>query len=257
MFPRITPEPAQEPAARAAHDPAYVGALARHGPGPLDPDTHMSAGSWRAALAALGCALAGVDHVLAGCGPAFCAVRPPGHHATRARAMGFCLLSTAALAALYALERVDRVAVLDFDVHHGNGTQDILWDEARAAYISTHQWPFYPSTGAEGEVGAHGQVTNIPLPAGTGSPAYRRAFLDRVLPALRAAAPGLLIVSAGFDAHADDPLGGLALTTQDFGWIGAQIGALPTLSLLEGGYNHTALAASVRAYAEGLKGGGL
>ncbi|RMH49005.1 MAG: histone deacetylase family protein [Alphaproteobacteria bacterium] len=228
----------------------------------LDPDTWASPRSWEAALRAAGGAVAATDIVLTGRHRrAFVAVRPPGHHAERARAMGFCLLSNVAIAALHALEVHDlsRVAVVDFDVHHGNGTQDILWDEARALYISTHQFPLYPGTGARHERGAHGNILNIPLEAGTDGRAYDAVLEDEILPRLDAFRPELLFVSAGFDAHRDDPLAGLMLTEDDFARITRRLVAAATrhaggrvVSVLEGGYDLHALAASAAAHVREL-----
>jgi len=224
----------------------------------LDPDTPVMAGSWPAALRGAGAAVAAVDRVLDGAADnAFSALRPPGHHAERTRAMGFCQLSNIAVAALHALDQrgLDRVAVVDFDVHHGNGTQDALWDEPRATFISTHQWPLYPGTGAPSERGAHDQILNLPLEAGTRGVEYRRVFEQRIAPALMAARPDLILVSAGFDAHRDDPLGGLGLAAADFGWITARLCALAgdlcdgrLVSVLEGGYDLPALRDSVTAH---------
>jgi acetoin utilization deacetylase AcuC-like enzyme len=224
----------------------------------LDADTHVMAASATAARRAAGAAVAAVDAVLAGeVGHAFCALRPPGHHAERETAMGFCLFGTVAVAAKHALDThgLARVAVMDFDVHHGNGTQDLLWDEPRATFVSTHQAPLYPGTGAAGERGAHGQILNLPLPAGTDGPAYRAAFEAHVLPALRAARPELLLISAGFDAHRADPLAQMALATEDFAWITARLCDLAddmcggrVVSVLEGGYDLDALADSVAAH---------
>ncbi len=224
----------------------------------LDADTHVMVASETAARRAAGAAVAAVDAGLGGeVGNAFCALRPPGHHAERETAMGFCLFGSVAVAAKHALEAhgLSRVAVLDIDVHHGNGTQDLLWDEPRATFVSTHQSPLYPGTGATGERGAHGQILNLPLPAGTGGAAYRETFEARVLPALRAARPDLLLVSAGFDAHRADPLAQMALETLDFAWITERLCDVAdencggrVVSVLEGGYDLDALADSVSAH---------
>lgn len=223
----------------------------------LDGDTFLMPASWEAGLRAVGGAMAAVDSVLDGSARnAFVAMRPPGHHAERSRAMGFCLFSTVAIAAKYALDGrgLARVAVLDFDVHHGNGTQDCLWDEARAMFVSSHQMPLYPGTGYAHETGAHGQVVNLPLVPGSGGREMRplwQAALERV----RAFGPDLVLVSAGFDAHRADPLGGLAWTEADFAWLTHAICDLAddccagrVASSLEGGYDLDALAASVAAH---------
>jgi acetoin utilization deacetylase AcuC-like enzyme len=224
----------------------------------LDADTHVMAGSLRAARRAAGAAVAAVDAVLTGAaGNAFCAVRPPGHHAERETAMGFCLFGSVAVAAQHALDHhgLSRVAVVDFDVHHGNGTQDLLWDEARATFVSTHQMPLYPGTGAADERGAHGQITNIPMPPGTGSAAYRAAFEREVMPVVADGAPELILVSAGFDAHRADPLAQMMLSTGDFAWITERLCDLADahcggrlVSYLEGGYDLAALADSTAAH---------
>ncbi len=224
----------------------------------LDADTHVMAGSETAARRAAGAAVAAVDAVLANdVTNAFCALRPPGHHAERETAMGFCIFGTVAVAAKHALEAhgLSRVAVVDFDVHHGNGTQDLLWDEPRATFVSTHQSPLYPGTGAAGERGAHGQILNLPLPAGTDGAAYRALFEARVMPVLRAARPELLLLSAGFDAHQADPLAQMALGTADFAWITERICDVAdascggrVVSVLEGGYDLGALADCVAAH---------
>lgn len=226
----------------------------------LDADTMMSPGSVEAALRAVGGACAAVDAVLAGeAANAFVAMRPPGHHAERETAMGFCLFGNAAIAAKHALDhhRLARVAVLDFDVHHGNGTQDLLWDEPRAFFASSHQMPLYPGSGAPDETGAHGQIMNMPLRAGSGgveAAAAWRLILERC----GATAPELVIVSAGFDAHRDDPLAGLNWSDGDFADLTRMIcdmasgcGA-PVVSCLEGGYDLAALGRSVRAHVEVL-----
>lgn len=226
----------------------------------LDTDTHMSPGSFQAALHAVGGACAAVDAVLTGeVANAFVAMRPPGHHAERETAMGFCLFGTVAIAAKRALDlhRLDRVAVLDFDVHHGNGTQDLLWDEPRAFFASSHQLPLYPGSGAMNEQGAHGQVMNVPLPPNSGG-AEARAAWDDILRRCRDFAPQLVIISAGFDAHRDDPLAQLNWEDEDFATLTRAICdmasdcAAPVVSCLEGGYDLAALGRSVRAHVKVL-----
>lgn len=223
----------------------------------LDPDTWMSPGSLQAAMRAVGGICAAVDLVLSGgAGNAFVGCRPPGHHAERDRAMGFCLFGTAAIGAMHALEvhGLSRVAVLDFDVHHGNGTQDLLWAESRVRFVSSHQMPLYPGTGGTSERGAHGQIENLPLDQGSGGAAMWRAW-QPALERLRAWGPELIVVSAGFDAHRDDPLAGLAWTEADFARLTAAICQVAAgccsgrvVSTLEGGYDLPALAASVAAH---------
>lgn len=227
----------------------------------LDADTYLSPGSLVAARHAVGGVCAAVDAVLAGQAPnAFVAMRPPGHHTERAKAMGFCIFNAIAIGAMRALDHhgLDRVAVLDFDVHHGNGTQDLLWNEPRALFASTHQHPLYPGTGAAGERGAHGQILNVPLQAGTGGDPARaawRGICDRVL----AWRPQLVLVSAGFDAHAQDPLASLAWDEADFTAITRMICdaatscSAPVVSVLEGGYDLAALGRSVCAHVEVLR----
>jgi acetoin utilization deacetylase AcuC-like enzyme len=229
----------------------------------LDPDTYISAGSREAAYRAAGACVAAVDAVLGGEDDiAFCAVRPPGHHAEPATPMGFCIFNNVAIGALHALAAhgLERVAVVDFDVHHGNGTQTIAEREPRLFFASTHQSPLYPGTGAADETGADGNVVNVPLPAGTGSARWRELMEARVLPALDAFAPELIFVSAGFDAHRDDPLAQLALETEDFAWAGRRLNELALrrckgklVSTLEGGYDLAALAQSAAAFLGALQ----
>jgi acetoin utilization deacetylase AcuC-like enzyme len=228
----------------------------------LDPDTVMSPDSPQAALRAAGAAVAAVDAVLGGeVGQAFCAVRPPGHHATADSAMGFCLFNAVAVAAAHALAAhgLERVAILDFDVHHGNGSQDIFAAEPRVLYLSSHQSPLYPGTGAASEHGV-GNIVNVPLPPDAGGEALRRAWREHLLPAARAFAPQLVLVSAGFDAHRLDPLAQLRAEADDFRWLGTEIAALArecaggrVVSLLEGGYSLEALRECSAAWLEGLR----
>ncbi|MBR0647573.1 histone deacetylase family protein [Plastoroseomonas hellenica] len=229
---------------------------------PLDGDTMMSHGSAEAALRAAGAAVAAVDAVMGGeVRRAFCAVRPPGHHCEPARPMGFCLFSNAAIAARHAqaAHGVARVAVVDFDVHHGNGTQACFEAEPSLLYVSSHQWPLYPGTGAVTETGV-GNIVNGTLPPGADGAAFRALWERALLPAVEAFAPGLLIISAGFDAHAADPLAQLRLREPDFAWLTAALCAVAerhaggrVVSLLEGGYDLAALGASVAAHVRSLR----
>jgi acetoin utilization deacetylase AcuC-like enzyme len=223
----------------------------------LDGDTILSPGSLDAALRAVGGVCAAVDAVMAGeAKAAFVAARPPGHHAETVTAMGFCLFGTVAIAAKRLLDHhgLKRVAVLDFDVHHGNGTQDLLWDEARCRFISSHQMPLYPGSGHPDERGAHGQITNLPLRPGSGGQEMWRVW-EPALDALQQWSPDMILISAGFDAHRDDPLGGLTWTTDDFAWLTGAIRDVAdaccggrVVSCLEGGYDLPALTASVAAH---------
>lgn len=228
----------------------------------IDGDTFLSPGSVDAAFRAAGAVVRAVDMVLGGeVQNAFCAIRPPGHHAERETAMGFCLFGNAALAAKHALDfhGLRRVAVVDFDVHHGNGTQDLLWDEARALLITSQQMPLWPGSGRPDEDGAHGQIVNIPLAPGTGGAEMRAAYTAQAFPRLRAFKPELIIISAGFDAHQDDPLANLNWSTADFSWLTAELCTLAQelcqgriVSTLEGGYDLNALAAATRAHVQEL-----
>ncbi|MDE2016614.1 MAG: histone deacetylase family protein [Hyphomicrobiales bacterium] len=228
----------------------------------LDPDTTMGPHSLEAAERAAGAATAAVDAVFEGrAANAFVACRPPGHHAERSRAMGFCLFNAAAIAARHAqVERGARkVAIVDFDVHHGNGAQDVFWDDPSVLYSSTHEMPLYPGTGAREEAGAHGQIVNAPLRAGDGGSAFRAAMEQLVLPRVEAFAPDLLIVSAGFDAHRRDPLAHLELEEGDFAWATSALAAVARracggrlVSLLEGGYDLEGLGRSAAAHVGAL-----
>jgi acetoin utilization deacetylase AcuC-like enzyme len=233
------------------------------GGGDLDPDTHVSPGSWDAALEAAGCGLAAVaalDRGLAGA--AFVAVRPPGHHATPTTAMGFCLINNVAVTAAALADRGERVLIVDWDVHHGNGTQDIFWDDPRVMYVSTHEWPSYPGTGRPRETGgpgAAGLTLNIPLPPGATGDVARLALDEVVAPAVERFEPTWVLVSAGYDAHRDDPLAGLSWTAGDYADLTAAVaGWAPApgrlIAFLEGGYDLTALARSVAATVSTLAG---
>jgi len=256
---------AQREALTAVHDQAYLDHLremSAAGGGYLSLDTAVGAGSWEAASLASGAACSVVESVLAG-ETAFAVARPPGHHAGRDYGMGFCLTNHAAVAAGHALSRgLERVAILDWDVHHGNGTQDIFYGDGRVLYFSAHQSPFYPGTGKTGEVGEGeglGFTVNVPLPAGSGEDLYAAAFAGVFLPVLREFGPEVILVSAGFDAHVDDLLGGMALGSDSFARFAAlisdlsgEVGAAPSAFVLEGGYNLQALTESVAATIRGV-----
>ena len=261
---REAPRAQVEQVARA-HSLAFVeavlNAIEADGNVAFDADTRASPGSGEAALRAVGAVCAAVDAVMAGeAQNAFCAVRPPGHHAEPHRAMGFCLFNNVAAGAAQAqaVHGLERIAVVDFDVHHGNGTQAKFWDNADLFYASTHQSPLYPGTGDRSERGQYGNIVNVPLAPMSGSVDFREAMTGEVLPALHSFGPDFILISAGFDAHVDDPLAGLRFTDDDFAWATAEIANIARdvcqsrlVSTLEGGYDLNALercaAAHVRA----------
>jgi acetoin utilization deacetylase AcuC-like enzyme len=254
---------ATRPELLAVHSESYlerVEQLSLEGGGALDSDTYVSAASWRAAQFAAGAGITAVETIEAGYADfGFAAVRPPGHHAEEARAMGFCLLNNAAVTAASLVSRGARVAVVDWDAHHGNGTQDLFIGSPDVLYLSMHHAPFYPGTGRVEEVGGGlgtGTSINIPLPAGSGGPSYRDAFARIVLPVLEQYGADWLIVSAGYDGHVEDPLGGMALIESDYQSMAASLGLATgrtnTVFLLEGGYNLRAVKGSVTATLNGF-----
>ncbi|HUO43567.1 MAG TPA: histone deacetylase family protein [Burkholderiales bacterium] len=249
----FTAPPATRAQLERVHDPRYLDALAAVAPQEgliqLDPDTAMNPHTLAAALHAAGAAVLATDLLLEGAADnAFCAVRPPGHHAERGRAMGFCFFNNVAVGVAHALERhqLSRVAIVDFDVHHGNGTEDIFRDDERVLMVSTFQHPFYPGSGIEGR---SGRMVNVPLRAGSGGAEFRAAIEEQWLPAFESFRPQMLFVSAGFDAHRDDDMAGLLLDDADYHWAACWIKAAAerlaqgrVVSLLEGGYQLPALA---------------
>ncbi len=262
--PRVKPEVIE-----LAHPHEYRMAIEKAAPDEgyayLDSDTLMSPGSLDAAYHAVGAAIDAVDKIMTGAAQnAFCAMRPPGHHAESVRPMGFCIFNNIAIAAHYARDKhgAERVAVVDFDVHHGNGTQEIFWSHENLLYASSHQMPLYPGTGAITETGV-GNIFNAPLSGGAGGEQMRQVYEERLLPAVSEFNPDLLLISAGFDAHVDDPLGGLAFREEDFAWVTQQLVELAdvkcdgrVVSLLEGGYDLNALAKSVGVHVKVLMDAG-
>jgi acetoin utilization deacetylase AcuC-like enzyme len=248
------------------HSEHYIAELRHRSPSDgliyLDGDTSMSPGTWEAVMRGVGGAIAATEAVIAGrASNAFVATRPPGHHAEASRAMGFCFFDQAAIAARHAQRKhgIDRVAVVDFDVHHGNGTQDIFWADRTVMYCSTHQMPLFPYSGATDERGDHDTVVNAPLAAGDGGVKFRSAFENLILPRVQTFAPELLIISAGFDAHRRDPLASLNLEASDFGWVTRKLMDVADstadgriVSVLEGGYDLQGLRESVAAHVAAL-----
>jgi acetoin utilization deacetylase AcuC-like enzyme len=254
----LAADPAPRAAVEAVHPPALVDAIERFcaaGGGAIDADTRVGPASFEVALLAAGAGLELVRGLDAGEGTVgFCAVRPPGHHATATRAMGFCLFNNVAITAAALADRGERVAIVDYDAHHGNGTQDVFYEDPRVLYVSLHEWPLYPGTGALDQVGhgaGVGTTLNVPLPAGTAGDVYRRALDDLVVPALERFGPTWLLLSAGFDGHRADPLAGLALSSGDFADLTASLLAVVPpgrrLLFLEGGYDLDGLRDSVAA----------
>ena len=251
-----------------AHPMEYVEAIRRASPANglvrLDADTSMSPGSLEAALRAVGGVTLAVDEVMnRKAANAFVAMRPPGHHTETARPMGFCLFNNAAIAARYAQKRyeIERAAIVDFDVHHGNGSQDIFWADKTVMYCSTHEMPLYPGTGAISERGEHDTIVNAPLSAGDGGDVFREAFETLILPRLHDFKPDLLIISAGFDAHTRDPLANLNLVEADYAWVTKKLMEIAdksaqgrVVSVLEGGYDLQGLSRSVAAHVAALMG---
>ncbi|MEM1276513.1 MAG: histone deacetylase family protein [Pseudomonadota bacterium] len=264
-WPRAEPAQASDEELKRAHDSAYVDAIIAASPESgwvsLDPDTHMSPDSLTAARYAAGSNIAAVDAVLdSDTKAAFCCMRPCGHHAEIDRAMGFCLFGNVAVGALHALEArgLKKVAIVDFDVHHGNGTQDIFERDGRVFFASSHQVPLFPGTGGAHETGV-GNIVNAPLPPMSGGGEMRTAYTGKILPALREFNPELVMISAGFDAHRDDPLANLNWTPTDFAWVTDEICKIAAeccegrvVSTLEGGYDLEGLRESCRAHLDAL-----
>ncbi|MBV9956658.1 MAG: histone deacetylase family protein [Pseudolabrys sp.] len=251
------------------HPPDFIQAIEEASPKEglmrIDADTAMSPGSYEAAVRCVGGGMLAVDEVVTKkASNAFVAMRPPGHHAETARPMGFCFFNSAAIAARYAQKKhgLERIAIIDFDVHHGNGSQEIFWDDKTVMYCSTHEMPLYPGTGAVGERGEHDTIVNAPLRAGDGGDVFREAMDTAVLPRLRSFKPDLLVISAGFDAHMRDPLANLQLVEADYAWVTQKLMDVAdetaqgrVVSMLEGGYDLQGLASSVAAHVTALMHG--
>lgn len=267
---KITPTPAPVDMLSRVHSPGYINHIRRaveNAPAALDPDTAVSARSWDAALLAAGSAMAAVDAVIEGSvSNAFCAVRPPGHHACRHRAMGFCLFNNIAVAARHALTAhgLSRVLIVDWDAHHGNGTQEVFYEDSSVLYFSVHQFPAFPGTGTareRGSGGGEGYTINVPVPPGSGDEVFMAAFREMLLPAAERFAPELVLVSAGFDAYKEDTLTNLGVTVEGFcaftGLVRELAGKLCNgriVSLLEGGYHLPTLGAAVLTHLNVLAG---
>ncbi|MEM9146413.1 MAG: histone deacetylase family protein [Pseudomonadota bacterium] len=264
-LPRMPVSPASDDQLARAHSKAHIAGIVAASPASgwvsLDPDTHMSPDSLAAARHAAGSVIGAATEVVSGAQTAaFCAVRPCGHHAERERAMGFCLFNNIAVGALHAIEALglERVAIVDFDVHHGNGTQDVFEADGRVFFASSHQSPLYPGTGAAHETGV-GNIVNAPLTPNSAGAEMRQAYQGRILPALRDFAPQIVMISAGFDAHINDPLANLNWVSSDFGWVTQQLCAVAAevcegrvVSVLEGGYDLDGLVGGVRAHVDAL-----